>query len=135
MSRSGSISHPGIRRTLLVLAGLLVASVTAGAVLTSGLTAGHLLVHEDTGAARASMIETSPSQFDELTAQQQLVDFRLSEKGLPTRAEELTAQQQLVDFRLSEKGLPTRAEELTAQQQLVDFRLSEKGLPTRAYQR
>ena len=82
--RSESINEPRIHRTLLVLAGLLVASFTAGAVLTSGLTTGRLLVPEDTGAA---VTETSPSQFEGLTAEQRAVDFRLSEKGLPTQFE------------------------------------------------
>ena len=123
--RSGSINVPSIHGTPLVLAGLLVAGFTAGAVVTSALTTGRLLVPGDTGAA---VTETSPIPFDGLTAEQRAVDFRLSEKGLPTQSE-LTAEQRAVDFRLSEKGLPTQSE-LTAEERAVDFRLSEKGLPT-----
>ena len=123
--RSRSTIDPSSRRTALVVAGLLVASFTAGAALTSGLTTGRLLVAEDAGAA---VTQTSPSQFQGLSPEQRAVDFRLSEKGLPTQAE-LTSEQRAVNFRLSEKGLPTQFE-LTPEQRAVDFRLSEKGLPT-----
>ena len=126
--RSRSTIDPSSRRTALVVAGLLVASFTAGAALTSGLTTGRLLVAEDAGAAGATVAQTSPSQFQALSPEQRAVDFRLSEKGLPTQAE-LTPEQRAVDFRLSEKGLPTQFE-LTPEQRAVDFRLSEKGLPT-----
>ncbi len=126
--RNWSNTYPSIHLTPLVLAGLLVASFTAGAVLASGLTVGRFAVSEDAGPAGVAAAVPAASQFEGLTPEQRAIDFRLSEKGLPTQFE-LTPEQRAIDFRLSEKGLPTQFE-LTPEQRAIDFRLSEKGLPT-----
>ena len=93
--RNWSIIDPSIHLTPLVLAGLLVASFTAGAVLASGLTVGAPRRPGGRGPAGASAAVPAASQFEGLTTEQRAIDFRLSEKGLPTQSElttELTAE-------------------------------------------